>query len=96
MVRELRRTTTGWRLVVGSTRDPETLYAGFALIPYPELWRLAAERTSALARVGPMGVAGGLAFLVLVGLAGAAALRGLRRYDRDHRARARPSPEGRG
>jgi len=84
-----------WPLVRDPS-DPETLYAGFALIPYPELWRLAAERTSALARVGPMGVAGGLAFLVLVGLAGAAALRGLRRYDRDHRARARPSPEGRG
>src|SRR5205085_1983857 len=66
-----------WPLVRDPS-DPETLYAGFALIPYPELWRLAAERTSALARVGPMGVAGGLAFLVLVGLAGAAALRGLR------------------
>lgn len=84
-----------WPLVRDPS-DPDTLYAGFALIPYPELWRLAAERTSALARVGPMGFAGGVAFLALVGLAGAAALRALRRYDRDHRTRAAPSPEGRG
>jgi photosystem II stability/assembly factor-like uncharacterized protein len=76
--------------------DPATLYAGFALIPYPELWRLAAERTSALARVGPMGVAGSLALLALVGLVAAIALRGLRRYDRGRRARpAGPSPESR-
>jgi len=74
--------------------DPATLYAGFALIPYPELWRLAAERTSSLARVGPMGAAGSLALLLLVGLVAAIALRGLRRYDRGRRARpAGPSPQ---
>jgi hypothetical protein len=83
-----------WPLV-RDPNDPATLYAGFALIPYTELWRLAAERTSALARVGPMGFAGSVAFLALVGLAGAAALRWLRRYDREHRARATPSPDGR-
>jgi photosystem II stability/assembly factor-like uncharacterized protein len=83
-----------WPLVRDPS-DPDTLYAGFALIPYPELWRLAAERSSVLARVGPMGLAGSVAFLGLVGLAGAAALRGLRRYDRDRRARATPAPDGR-
>jgi photosystem II stability/assembly factor-like uncharacterized protein len=83
-----------WPLVRDPS-DPDTLYAGFALVPYPQLWRLAAERTSALARVGPMGFAGSVAFLGLVGLAGAAVLRGLRRYDRDRRARATPSPDGR-
>jgi photosystem II stability/assembly factor-like uncharacterized protein len=83
-----------WPLVRDPT-DPATLYAGFALIPYPELWRLAAEQTSMVARVGPMGFAGGVAFLVLVGLAGAAALCALRRYDRNHRNRATPSPDGR-
>jgi photosystem II stability/assembly factor-like uncharacterized protein len=82
-----------WPLVRDPT-DPNTLYAGFALIPYPELWRLAAERSSALARVGLIGFAGSAAFLGLVGLAGAAALRGLRRYDRNRRARATPSPDG--
>ena len=81
-----------WPLVRDPT-DPATLYAGFALIPYPELWRLAAERTSALARVAPMGLAGSIAFLVLVALAGVAALRALRRYD--HRARVTTSPDGR-
>jgi hypothetical protein len=83
-----------WPLVRDPT-DPATLYAGFALIPYPELWRLAAEQTSALARVAPMGLAGSVAFLVLVTLAGVAALRALRRYDRAHRARATASPDGR-
>ena len=83
-----------WPLVRDPT-DPATLYAGFALIPYPELWRLAAEQTSALARVTPIGWAGSIAFLLLVGLAGAAALRALRRYDRDHRARGTTSPDGR-
>jgi photosystem II stability/assembly factor-like uncharacterized protein len=83
-----------WPLVRDPT-DPATLYAGFALIPYPELWRLAAEQTSALARVTPMGLAGSVAFLALVGLAGFAALRALRRYDRDHRARVPASPDGR-
>ncbi len=82
-----------WPLVRDPT-DPNTLYAGFALIPYLELWRLAAEQTSALAQVGALGLAGGVAFLVLVGIAGAAALRALRRYDRNHRARATPSPDG--
>lgn len=83
-----------WPLVRDPT-DPATLYAGFALIPYPELWRLAAEQTSALSRVTPMGVAGSVAFLALVGLAGVVALRALRRYDRDHRARVPASPDGR-
>jgi len=83
-----------WPLVRDPT-DPATLYAGFALIPYSELWRLAAEQTSALARVAPMGLAGSVAFLVLVGLGGVAALRALRRYDRDHRARGTTSPDGR-
>jgi len=83
-----------WPLVRDPT-DPATLYAGFALIPYPELWRLAAEQTSALARIEPMGFAGGVAFLVLIGLAGVAALRALRRYDRDHRAPVTPQSDGR-
>jgi hypothetical protein len=84
-----------WPLVRDPS-DPATLYAGFALIPYPELWRLAAERTSALARVGPIGLAGSIALLALVGLLAALALRGLRRYDRGRRAGpVGPSPESR-
>jgi len=83
-----------WPLVRDPS-DPATLYAGFALISYPELWRLAAEQTSALARIDPMGFAGGVAFLVLIGLSGVALLRALRRYDRDRRARVMPRPDGR-
>ena len=61
-----------WPLV----RDPgerATLYAGFALVPYLELWRLAAERRTSLAGSGPMGLAGGAAFLLLLALSGAVA-----------------------
>ena len=83
--------------------DPGTLYAGFALIPYPELWRLAAERQTPLGRIGPMGLAGGAAFFVLLALAATAALRALSRHDRanrpvpgsaeyPHRARGTPEP----
>ena len=70
-----------WPLV----RDPgerATLYAGFALVPYLELWRLAAERRTSLARIGPMGLAGGAAFLLLLALSGVVALRAIARYDR--------------
>jgi photosystem II stability/assembly factor-like uncharacterized protein len=69
-----------WPLV----RDPvdrATLYAGFALVPYLELWRLAAEQRTPLDRIGPAGLAGGLAFFLLLGLAATAALRALARRD---------------
>jgi photosystem II stability/assembly factor-like uncharacterized protein len=54
-------------------RDPssaETLYAGFSLIPYGELWRTALEGGSLLNRVDLLSLAGGLAFLLLLGLLG--------------------------
>ena len=79
--------------------DPGTLYAGFALAPYTELWRLAAERTTALARVGSMGLIGSAAFFVLLGLGAAAALRWAWRHERAARAVAMTSsaarPQGR-
>ena len=62
--------------------DPGTLYAGFALVPYPELWRRAAEREGALARVSLTSLAGGVAILVVLALGALAALRGLGRYYR--------------
>ena len=65
--------------------DPATLYAGFALVPYTELWRLAVERQSALGRIGPAGLAGAAAFFALLALAATAALRALSRHDRAHR-----------
>ena len=81
--------------LVRDPTDPATIYAGFALIPYSELWRLAAEQTSMVARVGTMGFAGGVVLLLLVGLASAATLRAFRQYHRNHRAHATPSPGGR-
>jgi photosystem II stability/assembly factor-like uncharacterized protein len=50
-------------------RDPENpsvLYIVYSLIPYPEVWRSALEGSNLLARVDPMDLLGGLAFLVLL------------------------------
>ena len=60
--------------------DPATLYAGFSLIPYTELWRRASERESAFARVGAASVAGSAVLLVLIVFVAVAALRWLGRY----------------
>jgi photosystem II stability/assembly factor-like uncharacterized protein len=49
---------------------PGTVYAGFALMPYAELWRSALEGGSLLSRVDPVSLAGGLAFLLLIILLG--------------------------
>jgi photosystem II stability/assembly factor-like uncharacterized protein len=62
--------------------DPATLYAGFALVPYPELWQRAAGREGALARIGVTNLAGGVGLLVIVALVAFAALRWLGRYYR--------------
>ena len=62
--------------------DPDTLYAGFSLIPYRELWRRAADRESALARVSLASLAGSVILLILVALGALAALRWLGRYYR--------------
>jgi photosystem II stability/assembly factor-like uncharacterized protein len=63
-------------------RDPlelNTVYVGFALIPYGEQWRRAAEGGSALARLAPADIVGGAALLALLGLAGGMALHWLAR-----------------
>ena len=62
--------------------DPVTLYAGFSLIPYPELWRRAADLEGALARFSVTSLVGSAVLLVLVALAAVAALRWLGRYYR--------------
>ena len=61
-------------------RDPQsasTIYVGFALTPYAELWRQAAEGKSMFGRLDTGRLAGGAAFLLLVILSAAAALRRL-------------------
>ncbi len=62
--------------------DPATLYAGFALTPYPELWRRMVEGANALARLDLTSLAGGVAFLTIVALGAVVALRRLGRYYR--------------
>jgi hypothetical protein len=66
--------------LVRDPTDPATLYAGFSLIPYPELWRRAADREGALARVSVTSLAGSAVFLILVALGALAVLRLLGRY----------------
>ena len=62
--------------------DPATFYAGFALIPYAEIWRQAIGGGSALGRLDPMSLAGGTVFLILLAFAAAIALRRLAPYYR--------------
>jgi photosystem II stability/assembly factor-like uncharacterized protein len=63
--------------LVSDPFDPTTLYAGFSLKPYSELWRRTADDDSALGRLSPASRAAGTAFLIILGLAAAAALRRL-------------------
>jgi photosystem II stability/assembly factor-like uncharacterized protein len=66
--------------LVSDPVDPATLYAGFALIPYPELWRRAAEHEGAFARVSLTSLVGSVVLLALAVLGALAALRWLRHY----------------
>ncbi|MGH8629452.1 MAG: WD40/YVTN/BNR-like repeat-containing protein, partial [Burkholderiales bacterium] len=56
-----------------------TLYAGYSLMPYSEIWRIALEGGNLLDRVNLLSLAGGLAFLVLLILLGVLAARWLSR-----------------
>lgn len=60
--------------------DPASLYAGFALIPYTELWRRAAHRDRPLDRISLTDFFAGGVLLLLTVIIAAAALRWLRRY----------------
>jgi len=62
--------------------DPASLYAGFALIPYRELWQRTADRKEGSVRVGGGSLIGGGVFLLLVTFAAVTALRWLGRYYR--------------
>jgi len=60
--------------------DPATLYAGFALTPYAELWRRAAEHESAIARVSLTNLVGSVVLVLLAVLGALAVLRWLGHY----------------
>ena len=81
-----------WNLVEGTlpvhleagplVRDPHnstTLYIGFSLMPYPEIWRRAEQGNNLLSQIDPVSLAGGAAFLILLLLVGALAVRTLLR-----------------
>jgi photosystem II stability/assembly factor-like uncharacterized protein len=53
-------------LLLRDPHDPSTLYAGFSLTPYSEMWRRAEKGGALLAQIAPVSLAGGVAFLVLL------------------------------
>jgi photosystem II stability/assembly factor-like uncharacterized protein len=84
--RGLYRSTDGaqsWGLLEGNlpvhlearplVRDPSyagTLYAGYALMPYSEIWRIAVEGGNLLGRIDAINLAGAAAFMLLLCLGG--------------------------
>ena len=82
--------------LVGDPLDRATLYAGFALLPYLELWRRAEEGGSLLTRIDPWSLAGGAAFLILMGIGGTLSVKWLRGASgaplaQEHAKEAKPS-----
>lgn len=90
----LRSTDSGkaWLLVEGNlpvhleagllVRDPHdagTLYAGFSLAPYTEVWRRASGGANLLTHLDPVSLAGGAALLVLLIVLGSVGVRWLNR-----------------
>jgi photosystem II stability/assembly factor-like uncharacterized protein len=63
--------------------DPGILYVVYSLIPYSEVWRSALDGSNLLARVDPMSLIGGLAFLLLLALSGILLVTWLTRRRRD-------------
>ena len=74
---------TTWALIEGAlpvhleagplVRDPHdamTIYAGFSLVPYTELWRRAEQGTNLLSQLDPVSMAGAAAFLLLLLIGG--------------------------
>jgi photosystem II stability/assembly factor-like uncharacterized protein len=60
--------------LVRDPTNPTTLYAGFSLLPYSELWELGRQGKSLLQRVEPLSLAGGAAFLLALVLIGGLAV----------------------
>ena len=57
-------------LLLRDPSDAATLYAGFSLSPYGEMWRRAEQGGSLLSQLDPVSLAGGLAFLVFLVVVG--------------------------
>lgn len=56
--------------LVRDPHDATTLYAGFALTPYAEIYRRAEEGNNLLSQIDPVSLAGGVAFLLLLLIGG--------------------------
>lgn len=56
--------------LVVDPHDAATLYAGFALTPYPEIWRRAEEGSNLLSQADPFSLAGAAASLLLLIIGG--------------------------
>jgi photosystem II stability/assembly factor-like uncharacterized protein len=54
------------RPLVRDPTEPNTLYAGFSLLPYAQVWRVAVEGGNLLGRLDWVSLAGALAFLLLL------------------------------
>jgi photosystem II stability/assembly factor-like uncharacterized protein len=50
--------------------DPRVLLAVYSYMPYPEIWRSAIEGGNLLARLDPLAIAGGIAFILLLFVSG--------------------------
>ena len=70
-------------LLLRDAHDAATLYAGFSLTPYGEMWRRAEQGGSLLAQLDPLSLAGGLAFLSFMVVVGILFTRWLLRRYRD-------------
>jgi hypothetical protein len=69
--------------LVADPHDAQTVYAGFSLVPYPEIWRRAEQGSNLLSQLDPVSIAGAIAFLLLLLIGGALGARGLARAYRD-------------
>lgn len=78
--------------LVGDPSSASTIYAGFALTPYVEQWRRAADGRSLLSRLSTADLAGGVAFLALLVVTSAAAVRQLWRSHPRAQLGAREAP----
>jgi len=66
-------------MVVRDPHEPMTLYAGFSLTPYGEMYRVAEQGGSALSQIDPVSLAGAAAFLILLIVSGGLGARWLAR-----------------
>jgi photosystem II stability/assembly factor-like uncharacterized protein len=68
--------------LVRDPSDPERLYVGFSVTPYSELWRRAVDGVGVWQRIDLASLLGAVAFVILVGVLGTAAVWRLWRHRR--------------